>query len=190
MDAFSQELNLKAEKATTQFFSKSLTKAERKKLVAEANDLFTQSINNSQKKISLIQSAYDQVDQHIQKLDKDLNSFDIDMASGKFDSVRGSKNQKKPRTHSNEHKQSREPEKKLPGIETMPVDPDESRYCYCGQVSFGEMIACDNDFCDLEWFHYDCVGLSSPPKGKWYCRECLTLRKKGLLKTQEDNKQP
>jgi len=26
----------------------------------------------------------------------------------------------------------------------LPVDPNEPTYCYCGQVSYGEMIACDN----------------------------------------------
>lgn len=26
----------------------------------------------------------------------------------------------------------------------MPVDPNEPTYCICGQVSFGEMICCDN----------------------------------------------
>ncbi|KAJ3278901.1 hypothetical protein HK104_001932, partial [Borealophlyctis nickersoniae] len=27
--------------------------------------------------------------------------------------------------------------------------------------------------CEIEWFHYGCVGLVSPPKGKWYCTSCL-----------------
>lgn len=26
----------------------------------------------------------------------------------------------------------------------MPIDPNEPLYCYCQQVSFGEMVACDN----------------------------------------------
>lgn len=52
------------------------------------------------------------------------------------------------------------------------VDPNEPTYCICNQVSFGAMIACDNEDCDIEWFHYECVGLDSPPKGKWYCADC------------------
>jgi hypothetical protein len=28
---------------------------------------------------------------------------------------------------------------------------DEKRYCYCNQVSYGEMVACDRDGCDKEW---------------------------------------
>jgi len=51
-------------------------------------------------------------------------------------------------------------------------DPDEPTYCLCEQVSFGEMVACDNDLCPFEWFHFDCVQLSSKPKGKWFCPKC------------------
>jgi len=42
-------------------------------------------------------------------------------------------------------------------------DPDEPKYCYCGQGSFGEMIACDNDDCPMEWFHLGCTGLRAVP---------------------------
>jgi len=60
------------------------------------------------------------------------------------------------------------------GRADMPVDPHEPRYCYCNQVSYGEMIACDNEDCTREWFHLGCVGLTAPPRGKtkWFCREC------------------
>lgn len=40
------------------------------------------------------------------------------------------------------------------------------------QVSYGEMIGCDNDLCPIEWFHFQCVALTSKPKGKWYCPKC------------------
>lgn len=45
-------------------------------------------------------------------------------------------------------------------------DADEPRYCYCNQVSYGEMVACDNPHCLREWFHLACVGLSRPPSSK------------------------
>lgn len=54
----------------------------------------------------------------------------------------------------------------------MPVDPNEPTYCYCHQVSFGQMIMCDNKSCAIEWFHFQCVGLTAVPKGKWYCDNC------------------
>ncbi|KAF5324586.1 hypothetical protein D9611_004456 [Ephemerocybe angulata] len=49
----------------------------------------------------------------------------------------------------------------------------EELYCYCNRVSFGEMIACDNPRCTLEWFHLGCVGLTEPPEGEWYCENCV-----------------
>lgn len=51
-------------------------------------------------------------------------------------------------------------------------DEDKTLYCFCQNVSFGEMVGCDNDDCKYEWFHYECVGLKEPPKGKWYCSDC------------------
>ncbi|XP_014237466.1 inhibitor of growth protein 4 isoform X2 [Trichogramma pretiosum] len=60
----------------------------------------------------------------------------------------------------------------------MPVDPNEPTYCICNQVSFGEMIGCDNPDCGIEWFHFGCVGLTVKPKGKWYCPKCSQDRKK------------
>ena len=52
-------------------------------------------------------------------------------------------------------------------------DEDEPRYCTCNRVSFGEMIACDNDRCPTEWFHLECVDLTKVPKKdtKWFCSE-------------------
>jgi chromatin modification-related protein YNG2 len=46
-------------------------------------------------------------------------------------------------------------------------------YCYCRNVSYGEMIGCDNEQCQYEWFHLDCVGLAEPPRGVWFCPDCL-----------------
>lgn len=63
----------------------------------------------------------------------------------------------------------------------MPVDPNEPTYCLCNRVSFGNMVACDNDSCPREWFHYECVGLLDAPVGKWYCPECAPLFARGAL---------
>ncbi|KDP42993.1 hypothetical protein JCGZ_25179 [Jatropha curcas] len=60
----------------------------------------------------------------------------------------------------------------------QPIDPNEPTYCVCHQVSFGDMIACDNENCEGgEWFHYACVGLTPETrfKGKWYCPTCRQL---------------
>ncbi|KAL2139392.1 hypothetical protein VTI28DRAFT_5263 [Corynascus sepedonium] len=69
-------------------------------------------------------------------------------------------------------------------LDMMDVDDDEAgddrKYCSCQNVSFGNMVACDNDQCPYEWFHWGCVGLKSEPNGTWYCPECSEkLRRKG-----------
>lgn len=75
----------------------------------------------------------------------------------------------------------------------MYVDDDENndntKYCICQKVSFGDMIACDNDDCPYEWFHWTCVGLESEPQGgKWYCPVCREAMKdgKGAVKKEKN----
>jgi inhibitor of growth protein 3 len=58
---------------------------------------------------------------------------------------------------------------------------DDTKYCICRNVSYGDMVACDNtDDCPFEWFHWSCVGLKSEPTGTWYCPVCTdAFKKKG-----------
>uniref|UniRef100_A0A0D3FP24 Inhibitor of growth protein N-terminal histone-binding domain-containing protein n=1 Tax=Oryza barthii TaxID=65489 RepID=A0A0D3FP24_9ORYZ len=50
------------------------------------------------------------------------------------------------------------------------IDPNEPTYCICHQISYGDMIACDNDNCEGgEWFHYTCVGLTPETRFKGKC---------------------
>ncbi|KAI1793078.1 hypothetical protein LXA43DRAFT_1002675 [Ganoderma leucocontextum] len=53
---------------------------------------------------------------------------------------------------------------------------DNRTYCFCDGVSYGEMIGCDDEECEREWFHIACVGLTVPPTGTWYCSKCLERR--------------
>lgn len=59
-------------------------------------------------------------------------------------------------------------------VEQKAVQSTERLYCHCrcpyDEVS--EMIACDNTNCRVEWFHFDCVGITVAPKGNWYCPDC------------------
>lgn len=55
---------------------------------------------------------------------------------------------------------------------------DDKKYCLCQKVSFGDMVACDNDECPFEWFHWPCVGLKSEPVGTWICPVCTKNNKK------------
>ena len=54
----------------------------------------------------------------------------------------------------------------------IPKKSNEPTYCICHDVSYGQMVACDNDECPNEWYHFDCVGLKAPPRGKWFCQVC------------------
>lgn len=49
---------------------------------------------------------------------------------------------------------------------------DDKKYCICHSVSYGNMVACDNDDCPNEWFHWSCVAVTREPVGKWYCPDC------------------
>lgn len=55
---------------------------------------------------------------------------------------------------------------------------DDRKYCICHSVSYGDMVACDNESCKLEWFHWSCVGLKSEPVGTWICPVCIKEGKK------------
>lgn len=66
-------------------------------------------------------------------------------------------------------------------------EAEDEVYCSCRQVSFGNMIACDNDNCPYEWFHWDCVGLVEPPQGKWYCPTCIQSMAKETTRKRSRN---
>lgn len=45
-------------------------------------------------------------------------------------------------------KRKKHTDEKTPAVD---FDPSEPRYCYCNGVSYGEMVACENDECPREW---------------------------------------
>ncbi|KAL6705230.1 hypothetical protein ACN47E_007190 [Coniothyrium glycines] len=55
------------------------------------------------------------------------------------------------------------------------IDPNEEKYCICDDISYGEMILCDNH-CEREWFHLECMHMTKADipsrRAKWYCPEC------------------
>jgi hypothetical protein len=54
------------------------------------------------------------------------------------------------------------------------TESDGRVYCYCRRAydELQGMIGCDGPSCQIEWFHFECVGILVPPKGSWYCPEC------------------
>ncbi|XP_063529356.1 inhibitor of growth protein 1 [Cydia strobilella] len=104
-------------------------------------------------------------------------------AGAATDGADSSERDEQRHTHNTTHKKTIGKKKKrkarqtaqrseTPPEETDAIDPDEPRYCLCDQISFGEMILCDNDLCPIEWFHFSCVSLITKPKGKWFCPKC------------------
>ncbi|KAI0785407.1 hypothetical protein BC629DRAFT_1271853, partial [Irpex lacteus] len=58
------------------------------------------------------------------------------------------------------------------GVDGEADGDDGKTYCVCNRGSFGEMIACDDDNCEQEWFHLACIGLTVAPEGSWICDSC------------------
>ena len=55
---------------------------------------------------------------------------------------------------------------------------DEPVYCVCRNNDSGRglMIGCDGSSCEIEWFHFSCVGLAARPAGDWYCPSCAAAQ--------------
>ncbi|UJR13909.1 hypothetical protein I4U23_000915 [Adineta vaga] len=60
--------------------------------------------------------------------------------------------------------------------ESSNTQSDETTYCLCSQLSYGSMILCDSKTCEIKWFHFNCVHLTTKPKGKWFCPNCRENR--------------
>ncbi|XP_056416317.1 inhibitor of growth protein 2 isoform X2 [Hyla sarda] len=95
--------------------------------------------------------------------------------------------EKKPKSSKKKKRAKHKPERDVSPI-PFAIDPNEPTYCLCNQVSYGEMIGCDNEECSIEWFHFSCVGLTYKPKGKWYCPDCRGDNEKTMSKNTEKSK--
>ena len=53
---------------------------------------------------------------------------------------------------------------------------DDHKHCTddCTIPTDNEMVACSNDSCLREWYHFLCVDLTreTVPKGDWFCPTC------------------
>ncbi|TMS34503.1 hypothetical protein L596_002083 [Steinernema carpocapsae] len=79
------------------------------------------------------------------------------------------------------HKKSRSGTNEEEGAE----ESEEKTWCICSEKSYGEMVACDNQKCRIEWFHYHCVNISAPPTGTWLCPECTKAKEAGMILLQK-----
>lgn len=147
------------------------------------------AVQKADEKVAIAVQTYDLIDKNIKDLNSKLKAFETDLrASGKYNDklTNATTSAADKRKADDVGGRARGPGRKrarpaLPNIpvqatappaDETPIDPNEPTYCICQRVSFGEMVGCDNDDCEIEWFHFECVGLSEQPKGKWYCPPC------------------
>lgn len=149
-------------------YRKTCKKDERMHLLKESIELFDKARAFADDKVDLAMQTYDLVDKHIRRLEGISGAQQTTDTNSPPGSAGQKQDAKKDGTNIPETLAM-----------DMPLDPNEPKYCTCHQVSFGEMIACDNKDCPIEWFHFACVDLKSKPKGKWYCPECFNMNKKG-----------
>lgn len=86
--------------------------------------------------------------------------------------------------HKDEAAAASEEEVEEGDVDAEGEEDDTQVYCTCQRVSFGDMVACDNDDCKYQWFHWGCVGLKEEPKGEWLCPYCRLLPKEQIVKAK------
>lgn len=136
----------------------------------------------SEKKVQLAVSNYDLINQHVKLLDMDIELLEISIVkqtgninlileqTTSSNNLSGVKVSKRKRSSSIGAIGASAGE-----IESLrEVEQNEPVYCSCRRIAFGDMIACDNESCAIEWFHYPCVGLTKMPRNTWYCPSCKT----------------
>ncbi|GAB2295329.1 PHD finger protein ing1 [Dionaea muscipula] len=160
----------------------------------DALDEQKHSIRIADEKVTLAVQAYDLVDAQIQQLDQYLRNSEEELRREKeaasatalsdqsadaiIKSGRSSESSRGGRKKTRLSTTVTAAAPVNPSMDLdLPIDPNEPTYCVCNQVSYGEMVACDNIYCRIEWFHFGCVGLKEKPKGKWYCPDCSATRK-------------
>ncbi|GCC33882.1 inhibitor of growth protein 5a isoform X2 [Chiloscyllium punctatum] len=208
LDQRTEDKKVEIDKLATEYISnvKDLSPDQRVDQLKKIQLAYNKCREYSDDKVQLAMETYEMVDKHIRRLDAELARFEADLKekleSSDYDSSagrgnkkgRGQKDRRGSRGRGRRGSDDDMPKKKKQkagseysesilkmhpsDVLDMPVDPNEPTYCLCHQVSYGEMIGCDNPDCPIEWFHFACVDLATKPKGKWFCPRCTQERKK------------
>uniref|UniRef100_A0A7S2WAV2 Inhibitor of growth protein n=1 Tax=Rhizochromulina marina TaxID=1034831 RepID=A0A7S2WAV2_9STRA len=139
-----------------------------------------------ERKALIAAEAYNLIDTHIVDLDHDIAELDKQVQEQEVQSATKRKSMGSPISAGSTGKRSNKKQKRavVPSVlldlqeelaspvADLAADLAEPVYCICQRVSFGDMVACDNDDCAREWFHFECVGLEAQPEGRWLCPEC------------------
>ncbi|XP_028855634.1 inhibitor of growth protein 5a [Denticeps clupeoides] len=208
LDSRTEEKKGEIDKLAEEYIAsvRSLESEQRVEHLQKIQNAYSKCKEYSDDKVQLAMQTYEMVDKHIRRLDADLARFENELKE-KLDlsgyespdaraikkSGRGLKDKRGPKARGRKGSDDDSPKKKKmkspdfgdsllsvqpSDVLDMPVDPNEPTYCLCHQVSYGEMIGCDNPDCPIEWFHFACVDLTTKPKGKWFCPRCTQDRKK------------
>jgi hypothetical protein len=159
-------------------------------------------LDHHKSKLLLASDSYELLDSNVRRLDLQLKKYEQKLRKGQFDVTAAPIDRRK----GNNRNMIADPESKeiyyqlteelkqdidkqagmmssASNNRQNPLAPSNSvepLYCNCRKVSYGAMVACDNEDCELEWFHFACVGLETKPRGKWYCEDCRKkMSKKG-----------
>jgi len=211
LDAHSQEIIDRVNKGTKEYVQNGKRGAKDLNGERSAKEMRTdlkKCLQYGDEKVALAVQTYELVDKHIRRLDTDLKRFEAELEQEEKKKQGGEKTPMKEKGKGRGKPDGEaSPLVSLPSASVapsparkkgdttlpadarvkavdidMPIDPNEPTYCICNRVSFGEMVGCDNADCKVEWFHFECVGLTNPPKGKWYCPDCNAIKKKQLYK--------
>jgi len=205
-DVMNKDIMVQIDGASDDYLRKvrDLSPTKRKAEMEKIQHMFKKAKELSDEKVNIAVATYEMIDKHIRKLDSDLAKFESEMKDkGRLSQTESEEEEvvnkkkmkdKKKKGVKEEDNKKKKKAKKVENLTTplisyvgsgvpqevldMPVDPNEPTYCTCQQVSYGEMIGCDNQDCPIEWFHFGCMDLSHKPKGKWYCPKCLPMFKK------------
>lgn len=105
-------------------------------------------IDISDEKVALAEQTYELVDGHVRRLDETLQQFEAELHQtdpSRLADLKLAAVQADPFAAAGIGQGSRKRGARDLQYSDMPIDDNEPRYCTCRQVSFGEMVACDND---------------------------------------------
>jgi hypothetical protein len=105
-------------------------------------------VDISDEKVALAEQTYELVDGHVRRLDETLQQFEAELRQtdpSRLADLKLAAVQADPFAAAGIGQGSRKRGARDLQYSDMPIDDNEPRYCTCRQVSFGEMVACDND---------------------------------------------
>lgn len=150
-------------------------------------------ISLADEKVNIANQIYDFIDKHINYLDTDLQQLDSEIEADRKElglqgdetaceklGIELPKGLKAAVLGGGGHAAALEKKRKgrKKDAETIVAQPvavpteAEPAYCICNKPSAGNMVGCDNPDCTIEWFHFECVGLTEEPQGEWFCPLC------------------